>query len=164
MDNQETLSKTSPSNTLLTTEAANKTEVEQVLTNQLNAFSNTLIHVMKEVSVIADKRLSVFLLALGTTFLFLIIFLRLKPLGLQVSELTSVEFIVLVLVSFLLLSAGVYLQFYQYQKEREITRSVAETGTRIIERNMETSARIQEKSFEAGVNLANASTQQPRGF
>ncbi len=162
MNNKEEISKSPTPETALIEENTKKTDGELIPIYEFRAFTNALLHVMKEVSVIADKRLSVFLLTLGTTFLFLIIFLRLRPLGLQVSELSSVEFIVLVLVATLLLTTGVYLQFYQYQKEREFMRSLTNTGTRIIEKSVETSARIQEKSVDAAVNMTGASIEQPR--
>ncbi len=117
------------------------------------AFAKILVSSMREVSEIAEKGVSNFLLALGTAILLLVLFMKLRLVGLQVADLAASEFILVVIVSALFIFFGAYLRLYQYRKEHDIWRSLTDTGSRLIEKTVEASARIQEKGLEAAREL-----------
>lgn len=129
--------------------------------SEFDAFSKTIVSSMKGLSDVAEKGVSNFLLALGTILLFVTLFMKLRPLGVQVAELASSEFIFVLLVSALFIVIGTYLRLYQYRTEREISRSLTETGSRLIEKAVEASARIQEKGVDVAKDLTKPEKSRP---
>jgi hypothetical protein len=138
------------------TERAQATEANAL--SEFDIFSRVVVSTMKEVAQLADNGVSNFLLGLGTAIFILAISLKLRPFGVQVSDLTPTVIAVIVFCALLLLF-GAYLRLYQYQKDREISRTITEAGTRLLEKSVDSSARIQEKGVEAAAEMTKQQSQ-----
>jgi hypothetical protein len=113
--------------------------------SEFDTFSKVIVSTIKEVAEVANNGVSNFLLGLGTAILVLGIFLRLRPLGVQVSDLTPTEFIALIVLCGVLILFGAYLRLYQYQKDGEVSRALTEAGTRLLEKTVEAATEFTQK-------------------
>jgi hypothetical protein len=118
------------------------------------AFSTAVIHSMKELSEIADKRLSTFLLVLGTTILLLSMFWKLRPLGIEVSGLNAVEFIALLVVAAGIVGVGTHLRWRQIQMDHENFNRFRELNFKSLEQANQASVRAAEAAQAAWLRAA----------
>jgi hypothetical protein len=125
----------------------------QAFTNQFASFSQGLVASMKEVSELADKRASTFLLTLGTVLLILTMFLRLSPAGIELSNLQPSEFITMVIVSTLFVLGGSFLRLYQDHVMGAVGKEMRDTGTKLLERTHEAAISLAQKSMERGPTI-----------
>ncbi len=95
---------------------------------------------MEEVSSIAERGSSILLLALGASILIFAFLFKLQLFGVQVSTLSSAEFISALLVSMVLLLAGSGIRVYQFRTEQEVGKFFRESGIALVSRGMEVGA------------------------
>jgi len=87
---------------------------------------------MERVSKIAEKGPSNLLLAVGTAVTVVAMFWKLRPFGIQMTDLAPSEFIVAILMATVLLLAGSGLRLYQYHSENETNHQLQEVGTQML--------------------------------
>ena len=120
----------------------------EIFTAQFSSFSQQILRSMNDVSQLADKRASTFLLTLGTVLLILTMFWRLRPFGLQVSDLAPSEFITMAVVSSLFVLGGSFLRLYQEHLMSAVSKEMRDTGTKLLERAQETASSLVQKGME----------------
>jgi hypothetical protein len=118
---------------------------------QFDRFAKTLVSTMQQVASVAQNGVSTFLLALGTAILIVAMFFKLRPVGIQLSDLTPIEFVALVIAAGSFVVFGACIRLYHYSKDREVANALTNSGTRLVESTLANIARLQEKAFDAGV-------------
>jgi hypothetical protein len=117
-------------------------------TEQFARFSREIVDSMRQVSQLADKRASTFLLTLGTVLLILTMFCRFRPGGIRIFELGVSEFITMVIVSALFVLGGAFLRLYQDLLMGAASKELRDTGTRLLQRTQEAAIAFAEKGTE----------------
>ena len=93
--------------------ASGPSAAEKPLSN-FNAFTDQFVKTMEGVSKLAEKGPSNLLLTLGSVLIIAALAMKLKLVGVSISDLHPVEFITIMLVGLVLLAGGSYMRFYQY--------------------------------------------------
>ncbi|MBC8029733.1 MAG: hypothetical protein H7Z16_06445 [Pyrinomonadaceae bacterium] len=103
-----------------------------------------IVQTIKEVSEVADKRASTFLLALGGALIAFALVLKVKLFGLAVADMSKTEFVALLMVCFGCLVCGAYVRMLQ-------ERMTNEHGLRLLETSMRYSLKSQAKTDETAI-------------
>jgi len=111
--------------------------LEKATLGHLSFIRQEMTETMKEISKVADRGSSILLLTLGASILIFDFLFKLRPFGVQVSELSSAEFISAMLVAMVLLLAGSGIKVYQFRTEQEVGRMVRESGIALVSKGMD---------------------------
>jgi hypothetical protein len=90
----------------------------------LGAVRSTIVATISDVSELADKGASNFLLGLGTALLVIGVAMQIEIESHGFADLQSSEFIVLVVLGSLIVALGAALRLYAYRTERAVTDNV----------------------------------------
>ncbi len=124
------------------------TGIVDLFTKQYGTFSKGLVESMREISQLADKRASTFLLALGTVLLFLVMFWRLRPAGIEISSLEPSEFITMAIISGLFVLGGALMRLYQDYMISAANKEIRATGAALLGKTQEAAIALAQKGTE----------------
>ena len=110
-----------------------KETVDELFKDRLTFFMEQWSGSITALSVAAKRGTSPFLFGVGSVTLGLALFWKLKPFGIQLSDLSQWEFISVVICAFLLMIAGATVNLYQYKQEMELYKASQQIGEKIFE-------------------------------
>ena len=108
---------------------------------QFNEFTDQFVKTMEGVSKLAEKGPSNLLLTLGTVLVISALAMKLKLLGMDVSNLHPTEFITIVLAGLALLAGGSYLRFYQYVSYQKLGKDFSDKMLSMAEKTIDIAER-----------------------
>jgi len=120
----------------------------ETFTSQFASFSKVIVTSMRDISELANNRASTFLLSLGTALLIFTMFWRLRPAGVQVSDLGTPEFITMAIVSALFVLVGSFLRLCQERVMSVAGKEMRDTGAKLLERTHEAALALAQKGTE----------------
>jgi hypothetical protein len=115
-----------------TSELANQETKLRNLQSVLKSYREEVVQTTAELSRIAEKGPTVFLLSFGSALLCLAMLMKLRPMGLQIGDLKPIEFVTVFVAGMLLLALGAYLRLFQYKTQMEIDREVRQSANELL--------------------------------
>ena len=104
---------------------SSQTGAEKPLSH-FSEFTNQFVKTMEGVSKLAERGPSNLLLTLGSVLIIAALAMKIKLLGVEVSDLHPIEFIAIMLVALALLAGGSYLRFYLYVSSQKLGKEFSE--------------------------------------
>jgi hypothetical protein len=122
-----------------------QTDAKQLIETSMSLygeFSDQIFSTMERLAKLSDKGASTFLFGLATVLLITVLGMRLEVFGVEASNLSSSEFISIVILAAVLLMVASALRFYQERADQAISRDIRRTGAEITRDTLRTSSDI----------------------
>jgi hypothetical protein len=119
----------------------------------LSGFTNSMITAIERISKVAEKGPVTLLTTIGTVLLMLAVVMKFEFNGHKISNLTTGEFVTMVISASLLLIFGSFLRLWQYKSGLQTLKEQQKVGANLLAKTSQTGADLAKSDTSSLPNL-----------